>query len=840
MIWKPSRFWALCMLCWFMFLGLTNPSWARVDDDTCSNPTARAEHSGNLAGAFKDNPSGRSGWFLNGRKASTKGLAEANQSTPASKLLQSVQQLNQMPRRPGLAAAPPAWQPLGPAPQSTTYWRGVSGRVTSLAVDRRNGATVLYAGTAFGGLWKTDDPSATQPHFVPLGDTLWPSLAVGSIALDTSRQAGQPAIIYVGTGEANDSLDSYYGIGILKSSDGGNTWSLSTGTGAPVQLPSPVLNPNGPFVGAAISKIVVDPGNPQHILAAVYSSGLGATKSPATAIFESPDGGNSWNPTTLENRVTSYNCSDLTYDPAEKVFYAAIQQLGVFRLGPGDTTWKATSSPFGATAVNAGNFSRASLAIRSNGTQSTIYMIISAGDFGEDDPRTYALSRPTSNDTGLVQTNNGGGSWSPVPAPDEIFGRQGFYDQWIVAPAGNQTLLAGGIDIWRADFASGSSWTNVSRALDYGDAILHPDRHIHPDQHAVVFLDDRNWIVGNDGGIWRTSDAGATWIDLNTDISSIQFMSVTPLLRPSQGYLGGSQDNGTALTGDAAKGWDTTLTGDGGFTADNPSLPKQCFTERYFMRLCRSDDSGATWKTVVDMKTIEDPPPFYVPYRLLRTQPAEILLGTQRMWLGPAVSASPGAGWRAISPILAQDGFVQGIASAPSSPLTVYVATSDGRVFVTSNVHALNPQWLSIKKNLPDNRPYAALAVDPRSPKVVYLTVQGFGSGHLFRTDNGGSSWRDVTPNFQLGGQRVKIDTPANSILIDPDFSSDIYLATDIGVFVSSDKGSTWQPYSVGLPRTAVLELKMDAERTIVAATHGRGAWRVPALPHQARPKAAK
>ncbi|HET9282323.1 MAG TPA: hypothetical protein VFR24_10215 [Candidatus Angelobacter sp.] len=829
---KLKKGWILYTLCTAAFLHLTVRGWARVDDDTCSNPTSQVEHSGSLPTQFKDNPAARSNWFLNGRKTSTQGLAEANQVPPARRLLQSVQQLNQMPRRPGLAAAPPAWRPLGPAPQSTRYWGDVSGRVTSLAADRRNGAKALYAGTAFGGLWKTDDVTAAQPHFVPLGDTLWPSLAVGSIALDTSQPAGQPPIIYVGTGEANDSLDSYYGIGILKSSDGGNTWSLSTGAGTPVQLPSPVLNLDGPFVGAAISKIVVDPEKPKHVLAAVSSSFLGATKSPVTAIFESPDGGDSWKATTLENGTTSYNCSDLIYEPVQKVFYAAIQGRGVFRLGPGGTSWKATASPFNGTTVDAGNFSRASLAVRTSGSQSTIYMIISAGDFGENDPRTFNLSRPTPNDTGVVQTNDGGASWSPVQAPDQVFGGQGFYDQWIVAPAGNQTLLAGGIDIWRADFASGPAWMNVSRAYEYGDAVLHPNRHIHPDQHAIVFLDDRNWIVGNDGGIWRTSDAGNTWIDLNTDISSIQFMSVTPLRSPGEGYLGGSQDNGTVLTGNVAGQWATTLTGDGGFTADNPSLPKQYFTERFWVSLCRSDDSGTTWKTVVDTNTISEPQPFYVPYKLLRTQATEVLLGTQRIWLGPAVPASPGAGWRSISPLLTRNGFVQSIASAPHSPQTVYVTTSEGQVFVSPNVHAPDPQWSTIKRGLPDGRPYAAVAVDPRSAKVVYLAVQGFRSGHLFRTDNGGGSWLDVTPKFHMGGQAVQIDTPANSILIDPDFPSDVYLATDIGVFVSSDKGATWQPYSVGLPRTAVLELKMNAGRKIVAATHGRGAWTIEALSH--------
>jgi photosystem II stability/assembly factor-like uncharacterized protein len=713
------------------------------------------------------------------------------------------------------------------------YWGGVSGRVTSLAIDRRNQAPVLYVGTAFGGLWKTDDLTAATPHFVPLGDNLWPSLAVGSIAVDTSRPAGQPPIIYVGTGEANDSLDSYYGIGILKSPDGGNSWSLSTGAGTLVPLSSPSLfNPDGPFVGAAISKIVVDSTNPQHVLIAVSSSFLGATKSPATAIFESLNGGDKWMPISLEDGTSAYNCSDLIYDPARKAFYAAIQGRGIYRLGPGDTSWKALTSPFGGTPVNDLNFSRASLATRVNGDQSTIYMIVSAGFFRENDPKNYNLSRPTANDTGVVQTSDGGASWGHVPAPDQVFGNQGFYDQWIVAPPGNQKLLAGGIDIWRADFASDPSWTNVSRAYEYGDAVLHSNRHIHPDQHAIVFLDDRNWVVGNDGGIWRTTDEGDTWINLNTDISSIQFMSVTPLRRPAQGYLGGSQDNGTALTGNAAGEWATTLTGDGGFTSDNPGLSGQYFTERFSVSLCRSDDSGATWKTVVDTSKVNEAQPFYVPYKLLRIQATEILLGTRRVWLGPAVPASAGAGWHPISPLLTRNGFIQGIASAPNSPQTVYVTTSDGHVFVTLNVHAPSPQWSPIKKSLPDDRPYSAIAVDPRSAKVAYLAVQGFGSGHLFRTDNGGGSWHDVTPTYLMNGHPIQVDTPANSILIDPDFPADVYLATDIGVFVSGDKGSTWQPYGVGLPRTAVLELKIDAHRKIVAATHGRGAWTIPALFH--------
>jgi len=227
--------------------------------DTCTNPTSvpsRGE-------ALEDHPGERSGWFFSGRKdAARTGLAAAGTSPPPARtLLRSVEQVNQMPR-PGLAAAQPSWIPLGPSPVHSLYWGSVSGRVTTLSVDNRATNHVLYVGTAYGGLWRTADFTSPSPHFEALGDTTWPSLAVGSIALDTTR-AEQPPVIYVGTGEGNESSDSYYGIGILKSTDGGTTWALSTGSGSPVPLSSSArFNLDGPFVGAAVARIVID--SPTH------------------------------------------------------------------------------------------------------------------------------------------------------------------------------------------------------------------------------------------------------------------------------------------------------------------------------------------------------------------------------------------------------------------------------------------------------------------------------------------------------------------------------------------------------------------------------------------------
>jgi photosystem II stability/assembly factor-like uncharacterized protein len=818
---------------------LTAVAWSLMapymgGSDTCTNPTSntRVGQQPSADETLGDRPAQRSQWFLAGRRVYIgPGLAAAeSQQPPARRLLQSIQQVYRLPR-PGLAAALEPWVAVGPSPVHSLYWGNVTGRVTSLAADTRDQKHVIYVGTAYGGLWRALDFTSSTPTFEPLSDTLWPSLAVGSIALDTSR-IGEP-VIYVGTGEGNEGSDSYYGIGVLKSVDGGRNWTLSTGAGLPVALTSSAeFNLDGPFVGVAIPKIVIDAANPSHILAAVSASPVASRPSSKTGIYESNNGGQSWKIMNVAGGVVSpYNTSDLIYEPLTQTFYAAIQGLGFYALPKGGTEWRRLASPFVQASVNALNFDRSSLAARSQGAQVTLFALISAGYFADNDPRNYDLSKPSDRDTGLVFSNDGGASWKPLPAPTDLFDGQGFYDQWVAAPA-NGTVIAGGIDIWRSNSAAPLTWANLTSAYDWAGGLAHPDRHVHSDQHAAIFLNADNWIVGNDGGVWRTEDDGVNWINLNSNINSIQFTSVTPLASSGQAYLGGSQDNGTTI-GSAPGTWPTTLTGDGGFTAAGAVNISQYFTERFKVSLCRSDNAGKTWNTVVDRDTIKESSAFYVPYELVHANPDYVLLGAQRVWMGPAVPSSAGKGWRPISKILAPNGYVAAIASSQSSPGIVYAAASDSQsgdsqVFINRNVLAANAanNWFSIQRpNLPSNRIYSAVAIDPKNPKIAYLAVQGFGLGHIFRTDDQGLRWNDITPSIESGGEAVQIDAPINSILIDPDVPSDVYVASDVGVFVSTDRGKTWQPHGTGLPRTAIVGLKLSTGRQIVAATHGRGAW---------------
>lgn len=212
----------------------------------------------------------------------------------------------------------PAWQNIGPAPMKNSKMGqqavDVSGRVTALAVDPQN-SSVVYLGAAQGGVWKTTDGGNS---WTPLTDNQ-PSLAVGAITIDPNDHN----TIYVGTGEPTPGLDNYYGAGILKSTNGGQTW---THLGASV------------FTGLGIAKIIVDPNNSSNVYVAASLSGTTGPSQPARGLFKSTDGGQSWK--ALLTCSKCFGASDLVMDANDSsTLYAAFWGYGVFKSTDGGASW---------------------------------------------------------------------------------------------------------------------------------------------------------------------------------------------------------------------------------------------------------------------------------------------------------------------------------------------------------------------------------------------------------------------------------------------------------------------------------------------------------------------
>jgi len=775
----------------------------------------------------RDDPNGRNAWFLRGRLVSSVGLAAA--ASPADRLIASFQQLkghkSSTPApRVGLAAGGfPNWTPLGPSPQLSS-WGPVTGRVTALAADLAHDPTgnILYVGTAFGGLWKSTNAQSTDPnrppHFEPLVDVdHWYSLSIGSIGLDTSTD---PPTIYVGTGEANNAIDSYYGVGILKSSDGGVTWTGPVSTASDAQH-----SRSFSFIGGSISKILIDPHDPKILLAAVGSASQAVGRQPDVGLYESHDGGSSWIQTLnlVDAQQVAHDCTDLVYEPTQGIYYAALRGLGIYRYKVSQN-WVPTGSPFPGQTLTIDSFYRASLATRTRGGVTTIWML-SVNRAGSPWPGT-----PTN--TGLVESVDGGGSWHSLTMPATAFGDtqngwQGWYDQYLSAAQDGDDLILGGIDVWIAHSPNGmqTGWSNLTNSYSTGSVV-------HPDQHTLVLIDGRKWIIGNDGGIWSTANSGANWTSLNTDLNTIQFMSVTPDLTNRLRLFGGSQDNGTAINGDGTLTWKLVLDGDGGYSLIDPKNPTHYFAEQYHVSLYRSDNSGQNWNQVVGESKIKEREAFYIPYQLLPGTPPKLVLGTFRAWRGPSNPTFSGQGWVPISGDLTDGGdydYIQALATAPRASNVIYASTSDGKVWVNRNANSANPSrnWQEITRSeLPKSRPFSAVAVSPTNAQQVYLGVQGFDTGHVFKCCDANGTWKDVSGDLP--------NTPVNDILIDPQIPNDVYVATDIGVFVTSDGGtehSEWTLYDGNhLPKSAVLQIRMSPDRQLYAATHGRGAWHIDPL----------
>ena len=668
------------------------------------------------------------------------------------------------------------WTSIGPMPTDPGSTYVTAGRVNAIAVDPRDN-NVVYMGAAEGGVWKTTDGGV---NWTALTDDQ-PSLANGAIAIDPSS----PDTVYIGTGEENFAYDSYYGAGILKSTDGGASWT----------------NIVGPFLRATIGKLAIHPSNGQTLLC---SSSIG--------IYRSTDGAGAW------KQVLAGVGSGVLFDPTNgSIAYAAIGNVsgsingssnGVYRSSDGGVTWRPIGGS-GANALPTANVGRIALALAPS-TPTTLYAAIqdsSGGKFGDL--------------LGIYKSTDGGNTWNALNAPDVCAGvRQCWYDMTIRVHPNNPDVVyaAGSLTIIRS-MDGGATWASLN--------FTGPNRvELHVDEHELVFTPDGSKIyVGNDGGVYSTTDvvsAQVNWTELNDTIAITEFspgLSIDPS-NPGIGY-GGTQDNGTQRFG-GNPGWNNVTCGDGGFTAIDAALPSIVFSACQDISIRRSVNRGGSWVTSQHGIATSDNSQFIAPLVIDPSNPQTLYFGTIRLW-----QSKDGAGkWSAVSPDLtASKSVMSAIAAAPSDPNTVYTGFTKGRVFATNNVgDGTNASWTERDAGLP-NRTVTQVAADPIDPATAYLTMSGFNtsssiSGHVFKTADGGASWKDISGNLP--------DLPVNALAIDPDSPDTLYIGTDAGVMVTTDGGATWSSLGTGLPRVVVISLALHRKsRTLRAATHGRSMWDV-------------
>ena len=685
----------------------------------------------------------------------------------------------------GLNTPSPAWTFLGPEPIDTPYTDPVvSGRVSAIAIDPTN-SKVIYLGAAQGGVWKSTNSGT---NWTNLTDSQ-ASLAIGSITIDPTNHL----TIYAGTGEENFSGDSYYGAGILKSTDGGATWT---------QMCGPFCGPVGQDGyyggGARIGSIAVDPANNQILLAGVQLLN-------EDGIYRSTDGGSSWTLVLSGNPGTS-----VFFDPANaSIAYAALGSSfsggteGVYESTNAGVTWTAVNGS-GATAINLTGAGRIVLADAAS-SPTTIYASVE--------------NLNTSGLLGMFKTTDGGVTWNNLTSIPDYCTPQCWYDNAVaVDPLNPDVVYAGGAYTTTLvrSLDGGNSWVTLQAAENFG--------FVHADVHALVFPPHAAFLfLGSDGGAYSTSQplaANPEFTAFNTTLGITQFYPgfATHPTNPSIA-LGGTQDNGSLLYS-GKQTWRQVTCGDGGYSLIDPAIPTTMYTTCEYISLLKSTSSGSSssWTSAESGINTSDRSQFIAPLVMDPSHHIRLYFGTYRVYQ----TVNSASSWTAISPDLTSGGNLTAIAVAPTNGNTVYTGSSDSQVYISTNVGSgSSATWKNISAGLPP-RFVTDIAGNPKSATTAFVTFSGFTGfgdslGHVFRTTNN-STWTDISGDLP--------NTPVNSIAVDPDLPAYLFVGTDIGVFYTKNQGASWSSLIDGLPNVAVLGLTLNnSTHLLEAATHGRGIW---------------
>jgi len=743
-----------------------------------------------------------------------------------------------------LPAAPaPSWTALGPAPipngQTTPAEVPVSGRVTAIAVDPTD-ATIVYAGTAQGGVYRSLDGGASWTAVL---DTAL-SLAIGAITIDPNT----PTTVFVGTGEGNLSGDSFFGVGI---------YIIRTATTTPVVTgPFNSDGTNDVFTGRAITKILVNPADSNKILVSTASgisglSGDSFNTLPARGVFLSTNA-QAATPTFAKQTVQTgagvaqdRTITDMVMDPGNAssilvyVFgTAAAGDGGVWASTAGDpwavpstATWTQTITRqgFGKFAVN-----------RSGSTPTTTFAV------AQDETVTCG---GVNTSQGSLKTSPDGVTWTAVPGANGFCAGQCFYDMVpAFHPDNASTIFIAG----NADGTVGTCSSHVlARSTNGGTSFTPNEALLHADSHALAFAPSNHNIVyfGNDGGIFKSVDAGLTWVSVNTNgFNATQFVSLSVHPTDANFSIGGTQDNGTEFFQPNAT-WTRADFGDGGYSAIDQSSTDATNVTMYhtyfnqtngliaFARVLNAANATeGNWSVfgcpaqpglTVNGITCTDAVLFYAPLALGPGNPNTLYFGTDHLYR----SADRGATMAVVS----QANFgccdtqgrnfrVSAIGVSPQDDNVRLVGLTNGKVFATTT--GANPMtdvtgaWTA--------KFIARVTVDPNVKTTAYVTLDGYGTAsHIWKTTN--LNGVPPAPTWTSASSGLP-DVPVNAFAIDPADSNSLYAGTDIGVFNSIDGGATWLPYGTGLPRVAVFDLNFQkSSRKVRIGTHGRGAWEIAA-----------
>ena len=747
------------------------------------------------------------------------------------------------------------WTPLGPAPipngQTTGVSQAVSGRVTVIAVHPTN-ENIVYVGTAQGGLYRSLNGGAT---WTPLTDNAL-SLAIGSIAIDPL----DPTTLVVGTGEGNLSADSFFGVGVYVIKNADTT----------PQLLGP-FNKDGAnndiFTGRAITRVLVSPTDDNIVFVSTTSGigGIGADSIPSVITANLPSRGlyrstnfMSPNPTFTKITVQPANggnrgITDIVFGATPNILLAGVN--GFSTGGNDGGIWRTTNAfdpiPTFTNQVVVGT-AAATIQIKlASNTVGGVTTILAAT--GENPATTPAAPGNGSNcgAPGWVRRSTDGGVTFGLGLiqTSGFCNTQCFYDMApAMDPTNSNIIYLGGSANADTNPPRATCRSNVlTRTLD-GTNFTRIDTGLHADTHAVAVAPSNPSVVyfGSDGGVWHSSNQGTTWSSINTaGFNATQFQSIAVHPTDRNFSIGGTQDNGTNFFQPNAT-WTRADFGDGGFALIDQSATDTTNVTMYhtyfnqtnnligFGRVtltANAHDNG--WGFLGCNGTVAnngfrcaDTVLFYAPMTLGPGTPNTLYFGTDRLYR----SVNQGTSMTLVSQGPFQAGVaVSAIGISRQNDNVRIVGLRNGGIFATTT--GANP-LLNVRSASMPAKYVSRAVIDPNNPNTAYVAFSGFGIAgqQIWKTTNLNAN----PPTWAIAAAGLP-DVPFNGFVIDPLNSNMLYAGSDIGVYVSSDGGNTWNPFGTGLPRVAVFDMAFQGPNRLVRiATHGRGAWEIAAAKAQA------
>jgi photosystem II stability/assembly factor-like uncharacterized protein len=638
----------------------------------------------------------------------------------------------------------------------------------------------IWVGGVGGGVWKTTNNAAS---FFPCDDWMG-SLAIGCMALDQIN----PNVLYAGTGEGFGNLDSIPGAGLFKSYDGGSSW---------MQLNNFYLNSYN------INRLAISPTNNKVILAAT-----------SAGIARSTDAGTNWTAPFLSGSIL-----DIAFNPANGVqCIAAGKNFGV------DAALYST---------NGGTAWTAATGLMTNGRIELAY--------APSNPNVVYASQDTNGGTLWISTN-GGVAYTLRNTGSNYLGSQGFYANCIwVDPTSPSNLVVGGLDLWRST-DGGETLTRISdwEVNENDNAMV----SVHADHHAIVSapgfdgVNNTTVYFGNDGGLYcatniYTVTIATGWLNLNHNLGITQPYGIAANPTTLTTIIGSQDTGSTQWTPTNGTSWTTWGLGDGGFCAADPTDPNYFYGEYSYLQIYRSTNGTLSQNYIFggisDAGTAagyddDDPDAphsanFIAPFILDPNNPSTMLAGGSNLWRSVNVK-TPTPTWTNITTNNANPRldlkFISAIAVAPGNSDIIWIGYDDGVVYLSTNGTGAFPKWT--RKSPGSFDACTGLAIDPNDANTVYACFSGLGANNLFRTTDGGTTWSNLSAGLPAA--------PLHSVVVAPFNSNYIYVGSDLGVFGSADQGVTWSPANEGPANVQVLNLAW-ARNYLLAATHGRGAYRI-------------